>query len=90
MGSSPFADYCFQMGVIVMEFTEHFGHSLNQGIAEFTDKFIKLSTIKIIMIPFDFVFYSFCSFCLKFKWIFIFADFFFYFHKFSWPEYCIC
>ena len=50
-----------------MGFTEHFGHSLNQGIAEFTDKFIKLSIIKIIMIPFDLAFYSFCSFSLNFK-----------------------
>ena len=25
MGSSPFANYCFQMGVTVMGFTEHFG-----------------------------------------------------------------
>ena len=28
MGSSPFANYCFQMGVTVMGFAEDFGHSL--------------------------------------------------------------
>ena len=28
MGCSPFANYCFQMGVTVMVFAEHFGPSV--------------------------------------------------------------
>ena len=62
MGCSPFANSCFQMGVTVMGFAEHFGQRLDVYICSEQPSFSRKEMLYQIKVT-----YAFCIlYCLMF------------------------